>query len=141
MQRVLIKQARADKALDHLRRNAAAAQIREHAPLIMPRDGQRKGLSLLRFAPARHGRVPRPAAVVQQKLHRLHKTLAAELLYKRDGVTTLSRGVPCPDTAVLDPQAVHLPCGVVAADTLDAVAEVFEQIRQIRITRRLDLLL
>ena len=64
---------------------------------------------------------------------RLPEVLAAELLQKRDGVPALAVGVTLPGAAVLDAEAVHLPGGVVpAAQAADGVAQVFQQIRQIR---------
>ena len=53
-------------------------------------------------------------------------------LRRRDGVPASTVGVPFPGSPVLDADAVHLPGGVVpAAHPPDAVAQVFQQIRQV----------
>ena len=81
----------------------------------------------------RGGGIPGAVSVeFQQVVHRLPEILAAEFLQKCDGVPARAVGVPLPGPAVLDAEAVHLPGGVIpAAYPADAVAQVFQQVRQV----------
>ena len=81
----------------------------------------------------RGGGIPGAVSVeFQQVVHRLPGILAAEFLQKCDGVSASAVGVPLPGSPVLDADAVHLPGGVVpAAYPADAVAQVFQQVRQV----------
>ena len=56
------------------------------------------------------------------------------------GIPAHSLGVAIPGAAVLDPQAVHLLGGVVAAYPRHGVAERRQQVRQVRPTGNLQLL-
>ena len=68
----------------------------------------------------------------QQVLHSLWKALAAELLQKGNGIPAGILRVPKPLAAVLDPQAVHFRCGMVSADPPHLIAQMGQQLRQIR---------
>ena len=139
VQAVLVEQAGVDEAPDHLGGDASLLKIGKHPPLIRVGDGQGEGglLLLLGRLGVRGGGVPCPLAVeLQQVVDGLSKILAAELLEECDGISALAVGVALPGSPVLDADAVHLPGGVVpAAYPPDAVAQVFQQVRQIRVLR------
>ena len=144
VQAVLIQQTGLDEAPDHLGGDASLLKIGKHPPLVMMGDGQGKGGLLLRLGGfgTWGGGVPGALAIeLQQVVDGLPEILAAELLQESDGVPTLAVGVALPGAAVLDADAVHLPGGVVtAAYPPDAVAQVFQQVRQIRVLSGLHLL-
>ena len=138
VQGVLVQQPGLDKVPNHLGGDASLLQIGEHPPLILIGDGQDEGVLFLfrRFRPGRKmlGRVPRPVAVeLQQVVHCLREALATELLEEGDGVPTLAGGVAPPASAILDADAVHLLGGVVAAQPPHLVAQVGQQVRQVRL--------
>ena len=124
--------------------DASLLKIGKHPPLVRVGDGQGEGGLLLWLGGlgARGGGVPGALAIeLQQVIDSLPEILAAELLQEGDGVSAFAVGVTLPGTAVLDADAVHLPGGVVAAAyPPDAVAQVFQQIRQICVLSGLHLL-
>ncbi len=69
--------------------------------------------------------------VGEQVIHRFREALVTELLEERDGVPALVVGVPKPSPPILDAEAVHLRCSVVAADPLHRVAKRGQQIRKV----------
>ena len=73
----------------------------------------------------------------QQVLHRFRKGFSAKLLEKGDGILAGILGIPKPGTPVLNPQAVHLRGSMEASHALDLIAEVGEQLRQIRFSGNL----
>ena len=68
----------------------------------------------------------------EQILDSFRKCLVAELLHESDGVAARVLRVAEPCATVLDPQAVHFCCGVVPANAFDLIAQMGQQLRQIR---------
>ncbi len=135
VQAVLVQQAGLDEASDHLGGDASLLKIGKHPPLVLVGDGQGKGrLFLLRgWSRAWDGGVPGAVSIeLQQVGHGIPESLPAELLQESDGVPAGAVGVALPGPAVFDAKTVHLPGGVVAAaQPPDAVAQVFQQVRQV----------
>ena len=75
----------------------------------------------------------------QQVLHSLGEALVVEVLEEGNGIPAHALGVAEPGAAVLNPQAVHLRCGVVTADGPDLIAKRCEQVRQVRVPGGLQL--
>ena len=135
MQAVLVQQAGLDEAPDHLGADASLLKIGKHPPLVLVGDGQGESWLFLwlGWPGARGGGVSGTLAVeLQQVIDGFSETLTLELLEKGDGVPACAVGVALPGSAVLDADAVHLSGGVVAAaQPPDAVAQVFQQVRQV----------
>lgn len=71
-------------------------------------------------------------AVGEEIFHRFGETLVAEALKEADGVSAHFFRITKPCAAVFDANAVHLFRGVVVADPLHLVAQMSQQVRQIR---------
>ena len=131
---VLIQQTSLDKVPDPLGSNPSLAQVGEHPALILTGRGELKRAFLSWVHLLRHlfRRVPGPALIGQQVLHRLREALVLEPLEKGNGVPADSLRVAEPGAAVLDVETVYLLGGMVAADPLDLVSQGGQQIRQVR---------
>ena len=137
MYRVLVEQAPGDKIINDAGGDAPPPQVGAYAPVIpvgrgkdergtlLP--GRRPGLSDRRGSGEIHG----VAAVFQQVADGLGEGQPVEVAEEVDCVATDELRVAPPCAAVLDPQAVHLPGGVVAADAPDLIAQGSQQLRQV----------
>ena len=122
---VLVQQTAVHKLPDHLRGDAAFAQVGKDSAVIRIPGWQGKGLLHLVPLDGRHcfgGGISGPAIEGEQILDSFRKCLVAELLHESDGVAARVLRVAEPCATVLDPQAVHFCCGVVPANAFDLIA-------------------
>ena len=132
MYRILIQQIGIQKLPDYLGCDAPLTKIGEDPSVIRIAGRQRKLLFLADGFWLRSGRVSGFPMEGQQVLHRFRKGFSAILLEKGDGIPAGILGIPEPGTPVLDPQAVHLHCGVVPADPPHLITQMGQQLRQVR---------
>ena len=132
---VLVQQTAVHKLPDHLRGDAAFAQVGKDSAVIRIPGWQGKGLLHLVPLDGWHcfgGGISGPAIEGEQILDSFRKCLVAELLHESDGVAARVLRVAEPCATVLDPQAVHFCCGVVPANAFDLIAQMGQQLQQIR---------
>ena len=142
---VLVEQAHVDKIVDDAGGDTASPQIGAHSFVVAVGRGKdesrppplgRRPASL----PGNGSRGIHGIAVERQQIaDGLGERHSVEMLYECDGVAAGVFRVAEPDAPVFDPQAVHLPGGVVAADAPDLVAQGGQQVRQVRVVGGVDL--
>ena len=137
MYHILIQQPSIQKLSDHLGSDPPLTEIGENPSVIRIAGRQGKRLLLADGLWLRNGRVSGFPVEGQQVLHRFRKGFSAKLLEKGDGIPAGILGIPEPGTPVLNPQAVHLRGSMEASHALDLIAEVGEQLRQIRFSGNL----
>ena len=132
MYRILIQQTGIQKLSDHLGSDTSLTEIGEDPAVI--RIAGRQGKLLFRADRLwlRNGRVSGFPMEGQKVLHRFRKGFSAKLLEEGNGIPAGILGIPEPGTPILDPQAVHLRGSMEASHALHLIAEVGEQLRQVR---------
>ena len=132
---VLVQQTAVHKLPDHLRGDAAFAQVGKDSAVIRVSRRQGEGLWRGVLLDGRHylsRGVSGPPVKGEQVFNSFRECLAAELLHESDGVAACVLRVAEPCATVLDPQAVHFCCGVVPANAFDLIAQMGQQLQQIR---------
>ena len=127
-----VQQPSIQKLPDHLGCDAALAEIGEDPAVIRIAGRQGKRLLLADRLWLWNGRVSGFPMEGQKVFHRFRKGFFAKLLEEGDGIPAGILGIPEPGTPVLDPQAVHLRGSMEAFHAHDLIAEVGEQLRQVR---------
>ena len=132
MYRILIQQTGIQKLSDHLGSDTSLTEIGEDPAVIRIAGRQGKRRLLADGFWLRSGCVSGFPMEGQKVLHRFRKGFSAKLLEEGNGIPAGILGIPEPGTPVLDPQAVHFRCGVVSADPPHLIAQMGQQLRQIR---------
>ena len=132
MYRILIQQPSIQKLPDHLGCDTSLTEIGEDPAVIRVAGRQGKLLFLDDRLWLRNGRVSGFPMEGQKVLHRFRKGFSAKLLEEGNGIPAGILGIPEPGTPVFNPQAVHFRGSIEASHALDLIAEVGEQLRQVR---------